>query len=88
MGSLVTYLVYSKCWPDYIICFMKYLGIFEVVIIFKVCSIYNICDSVNLALEIIPSIDIPFCTPKNLFPYRITFILLFFPAEIFPFLGL
>lgn len=45
---------------------MKYLGSFEVVIIFKVCSIYSICDSVNLALEIIPNIDIPFYTPKNL----------------------
>lgn len=64
---------------------MKYLGIFEVVIIFKVCSIYNICDSVNLALEIIPSIDNPFYTPKNLFPYRITFILLFSLPKYFHF---
>lgn len=42
---------------------MKYLEVFEVVIIFKVCSIYSICDSVNQALEIIPNIDIPFCIP-------------------------
>lgn len=44
---------------------MKYLEVFEVVIIFKICSIYSTCESVNLALAIIPNIDILFCIPKN-----------------------
>lgn len=43
---------------------MKYLEVFEIVIIYKVCSAYNICDTVTLVLEIIPNVDIPFCTPK------------------------
>lgn len=44
---------------------MKYLEIFEIIIIYKVCSVYNICDTVTLALEIIPNADIPFCTPRT-----------------------
>lgn len=43
---------------------MKYLEVFEVVIIYKACSVYNICDPVTLALKIIPNVDIPFCSPK------------------------
>lgn len=43
---------------------MKYLEVFEVVIIYKVCSVYNIHDTLTLAPEIIPNNDILFCTHK------------------------
>lgn len=65
MCSLVIYSIYGKCCPDYAIKVIKYLEVFEVVIIYKVCSVYSICDTMTLTLEIIPNIDIPFGTPKT-----------------------
>lgn len=64
MSSLVTYLIYSKCWPDYTIYFMKYLWGFEVVILYKVFSVYNMCDTMTLALEVNSWHWIPVCTLK------------------------
>lgn len=80
MGSLVTYLVYSKCWPDYTTYFRKYLEVFEIVIIYKVSTVYDIYDSVTLAPEIIPNAFIPFFTPRiptflrELYLYNVFFL--------------
>lgn len=56
MASSVTYLIYSECWPDYTIYFIKYLGGVEVVIIYKVFSVCDICDTMTSVLEVIPDV--------------------------------